>query len=254
MSRWIHGLHAVLEALETTPGQVTRVVAAARAGGKPDQRMHRVVDAARRAGVPFSQEPSKALDRLAGEGAVHQGVIALVAEATYADPDEVVAKAPAPALFLVLDGVEDPRNLGAAIRVAAAAGAGGIFVPERRSAGLSPACIKASAGTALRFPVARIGNLAAFLKRLKSAGVWVIGLDPEGASVWSGFDLSVPIALVTGGEGRGLRRLTRESCDALLALPMAPGVESLNLSVAAGIALYEALRQRRKVLQGKEIV
>jgi len=254
MSRWIHGLHAVLEALESAPDQVTRVVAAERADGRGDARLQKIMAAARGAGVPFDRQPGKALDRLAGEGAVHQGVVALVAEASYADPDEVVAKAPAPALFLVLDGVEDPRNLGAAIRVAAAAGAGGIFVPERRSAGLSAACVKASAGTALKFPVARIGNLATFLKRLKSEGVWVVGLDPEGSPVWSGFDLSVPIALVTGGEGKGLRRLTRESCDALLALPMAPGVESLNLSVAAGIALYEALRQRRKVLQGKEIV
>jgi 23S rRNA (guanosine2251-2'-O)-methyltransferase len=254
MSRWIHGLHAVLEALESTPDQVSRVVAAERSDGRADARLQRIIAAAKSAGVPFARQPARSLDRLAGEGSVHQGIVALLAEGGYADPDEVIARASAPALFLVLDGVEDPRNLGAAIRVAAAAGAGGIFVPERRSAGLSAACIKASAGTALKFPVARIGNLAAFLKRLKSEGVWVVGLDPEGTSLWSGFDLSMPVALVTGGEGKGLRRLTRESCDALLALPMAPGVESLNLSVAAGIALYEALRQRRKVLQGKEIV
>src|SRR5262249_17489446 len=115
MSRWIHGLHAVLEALEATPDQVTRVVAAERPGGRHDARLQKIVDAAKRAGVPFARQPASALERLAGEGAVHQGVLALVAEATYADPDQVIARAPSPALVLVLDGVEDPRNLGAAI-------------------------------------------------------------------------------------------------------------------------------------------
>jgi 23S rRNA (guanosine2251-2'-O)-methyltransferase len=242
MSRWIHGLNAVLEALETAPEQVTRVVAAM---GREDGRLHRVIETARRAGVPVLRQPGKALDRLAGAGVSHQGVLALAADASYADPEAVLAAAPAPALLVVLDGVEDPRNLGAVIRAAAAAGAGGRVVPEHRAAGLSAVCVKASAGTALRFPVARIGNVAAFLRRLKQAGIWVVGLDAEGGSVWSGFDLTQPTALVLGGEGKGLRRLAREHCDTVLALPMAAGVESLNLAVAAGIALYEALRQRR---------
>jgi 23S rRNA (guanosine2251-2'-O)-methyltransferase len=247
VSRWIHGLHAVLEALEASPDQVTRVVAAA---GREDARLRRVIDTARRAGVPVLRQPGKAIDRLAGPGAAHQGVVALAAEAAYADPDEVLAAAPRPALFVVLDGVEDPRNLGAVIRAAAAAGAGGLFVPEHRTTGLSAACIKASAGTAMRFPVARIGNVAAFLRRLKEAGIWVVGLDAGGAPLWTGFDLTQPTALVLGAEGRGLRRLAREGCDAVLALPMAAGVESLNLAVAAGVALYEALRQRGGVAGG----
>jgi 23S rRNA (guanosine2251-2'-O)-methyltransferase len=146
----------------------------------------------------------------------------------------------------VLDGVEDPHNLGAVVRSAAAAGASAVFLPEHRSAGLTPASVKASAGAALRIPVVRTGNLAAFLRRLKEKGIWVVGLDPSGEPLWTGFDLKQPVALVLGGEEKGLRRLTREHCDALLALPLVGGVESLNVSVAAGIALYEVVRQRRE--------
>lgn len=241
MSTWIHGINAVLEAIEADATRVGRVVVAE---GREDARLRRLVDAARRAGLPVQRQPLQAVGRLAGHGAVHQGVVAFLAEASYADAEATLAAAPAPALLVVLDGVEDPRNLGAVIRVAAAAGAGGVFVPEHRSAGLTPACIKASAGAAFRIPVARVGNLAAFLRRLKERGIWVIGLDAEGTSLWGGFDLREPVALVLGGEGKGLRRLTREHCDAVLSLPLAAGVESLNLAVAAGVALYEAARQR----------
>jgi 23S rRNA (guanosine2251-2'-O)-methyltransferase len=242
MSRWIHGLNAVLEAIAAGPVRVGRIVAAE---GRGDARVQRVLDAARRAGLPVERQPSGAIDRLAGPGAVHQGVIALLAETSYADPEATLSGAPAPALLVVLDGVEDPRNLGAVIRAAAAAGAGAVFLPEHRSAGLTPACIKASAGAAFRIPIARVGNLAAFLRRLKTGGVWVIGLEAGGTPIWGGFDLREPIALVLGGEGKGLRRLTREHCDAILSLPLAAGVESLNIAVAAGIALYETARQRR---------
>jgi 23S rRNA (guanosine2251-2'-O)-methyltransferase len=241
MSQWIHGLHAVLEALQASPDRIARVVAAE---GRDDARLERVLQAARGAGVAVERQPGKAIDRLAGREAVHQGVIALLAGESYADPEAVLAAAPAPAFLVVLDAVEDPRNLGAVIRAAAAAGAAGVFLPEHRSAGLTPVAVKASAGTALRLPVARIGNVAAFLRGLKKRGIWVIGLDPEGAPLWSGFDLREPVALVLGGEGKGLRRLTREMCDAVLAIPLGPGVESLNLAVAAGVALFEVVRQR----------
>jgi 23S rRNA (guanosine2251-2'-O)-methyltransferase len=243
MSQWIHGLHAVLEAIERGPGRVTRVVVAR---GMGEGRLRPLLAAARRAGITVQREPAAALDRLGEKGAVHQGVLALLAAAPYGDPDDLIASAPAPALFVVLDGVEDPHNLGAVVRSAAAAGAHALFLPEHHSAGLSAGAVKASAGTALRFPVAKVGNLATFLGRLKEKGVWVIGLDTEGAPLWSGFDLKQPVALVLGGEGKGLRRLTRERCDLVLSIPLARGVESLNVSVAAGIALYEVVRQRAK--------
>jgi len=242
VSPWIHGINAVLEAIEARPPRVGRIVAAT---GRGDARVQRVLDAAGRAGLSVERQPTEAVDRLAGPGTVHQGVIALLAEATYADTEATLAGAPAPALFVVLDGVEDPRNLGAVIRAAAAAGAAGVFLPEHRSAGLTPVCIKASAGAAFRIPIARVGNLAAFLRRLKERGVWVIGLEAGGTPIWDGFDLREPVALVLGGEGKGLRRLTREHCDALLSLPLQAGVESLNIAVAAGVALYEVARQRR---------
>jgi len=240
-SQWIFGLHAVLEAIERAPGRVSRIVIAQ---GREEGRLKPLLAAARKANVAVRREPQAAIDRLAGKGAVHQGVIALLAEADYADAESLLEKTTAPALYVVLDGVEDPHNLGAVIRSAAAAGAHGVFLPEHHSAGLSAGAVKASAGTALGFPVAKIGNLANFLGRLKEKGVWVIGLDAEGAPLWSGFDLRQSVALVLGGEGKGLRRLTRERCDLVLSIPLAAGVESLNVSVAAGIALYEVVRQR----------
>lgn len=243
MNQWIHGLHAVIEAIERAPARVTRVVVVQ---GRDDGRLKPLLAAARKAGLVVSREPQAAVDRLAGKGAVHQGVLALLAEAPYADPDELIAKVPSPALFVVLDGVEDPHNLGAVIRSAAAAGAHAVFLPEHHSAGLTAGAVKASAGTALGFPVARVGNLATFLVGLKAKGIWVIGLDAEGSPLWSGFDLKQPVALVLGGEGRGLRRLTRDRCDLVLSIPLRQGVESLNVSVAAGIALYEVIRQRTK--------
>ncbi|HEV8120327.1 MAG TPA: 23S rRNA (guanosine(2251)-2'-O)-methyltransferase RlmB [Candidatus Polarisedimenticolia bacterium] len=243
MKGWIHGLHAVEEAIAAAPGRITRVVVAA---GRDDGPVRRLLDAARSAGVTIERRPLHEVERLAGQKTVHQGVIALLAETAEADPEALLNSAPAPALFVVLDGVEDPHNLGAVVRSAAAAGASAVFLPEHRSAGLTPASVKASAGAALRIPVVRTGNLAAFLRRLKEKGIWVVGLDPSGEPLWTGFDLKQPVALVLGGEEKGLRRLTREHCDALLALPLVGGVESLNVSVAAGIALYEVVRQRRE--------
>ena len=242
MSQWIHGLHAVLEALQATPGKVQRVVATS---GREDARLREVLEAARRARIPVLRQPLRSVDRLAGAGASHQGIVALIAEAGYADAEQVLEQAGQPALLLVLDGVEDPHNLGAVIRSAAAFGAGGLFLPAHRAAGLSPGSLKASAGTALRFPVARLGNVVAFLERLKERGIWVIGLAEGGNPIWGGFDLKLPVALVLGAEGKGLRRLAREHCDAILGIPVGPGSASLNLSVAAGVALFEAIRQRR---------
>ncbi len=242
MSGIVYGIHPVLELLRADPHRVTRVLIAA---GRRDAKVAALIEAARVARVPVQPQPSIALDRLAG-AARHQGVVAIVATLGYAEPEAVLKRASSPPLLVVLDGVEDPRNLGAVIRAAAAAGADGLFVPDRRAAGLTPAAVKTAAGAAESLPIARIGNVVAFLKSLKERGIWVAGLDPEGTTAWSDFDLTVPLALVLGTEGKGIRRLARETCDIVLSIPLAAGVQSLNLSVAAGVVLYEAVRQRRR--------
>jgi 23S rRNA (guanosine2251-2'-O)-methyltransferase len=241
VSECIFGIHPVLEALRAGNRSVIRVLVST---SRHDGRIQQVLDAAREAGVPVARQPDQALDRLAGREA-HQGVLALLAGRAYADPDHLLESAGPASLFVVLDGVEDPRNLGAVARVAAAAGATGLFLPERGATGLTAVAVKASAGAVERLPVARVKNVVSLLKSLKERNIWVVGLDGSGTSPWTSFDLTGSVALVLGGEGRGLRRLARETCDVVLSIPMAPGVDSLNLSVAAGIALFEAVRQRR---------
>jgi len=237
----IFGIHPVLQALESGRRGITRVLLSA---SRRDARVLTILEAARSAGVPVERQPDGALDRLA-EGGAHQGVVAFVSGAAYRDPDDLLRSAGPSALFVVLDGVEDPRNLGAVVRVAAAAGAHGLFLPERGAAGLTPVAVKAAAGAVEHLPVARVKNVVSLLKSLKERNIWVVGLDSGGDSAWTSFDLTSPVAVVLGGEGRGLRRLARETCDVVLSIPMAGGVESLNLSVAAGVVLFEAVRQRR---------
>ncbi len=243
MSDVVFGTHPVLELLRLRQRSVIRVVLAEGRGGAV---VERIAAAARDAGVTVQRQPEKALDRIA-EGGAHQGVVAFVAAAHYADAAEVlerVRSGPAPALLVVLDGVQDPRNLGAVIRTAAAAGAGGLFLPERGAAGLTAAAVKVSEGAAERLPVCRVGNIVQFIKLLKENEIWVVGLEPGAPKPWTGFDLTMPVAVVLGGE-EGLRRLARETCDEVVSIPLAAGVESLNLSVAAGVILFEAVRQRR---------
>jgi 23S rRNA (guanosine2251-2'-O)-methyltransferase len=186
------------------------------------------------------------LDRMAG-GVPHQGIIAVVSEKPALSLEDLLASAREPALLVVLDGVEDPRNLGAILRTAEAAGADGVLVPDRHSAGLSETVGRASAGAIEHVRVARVGNLVQALGTLKSRGIWVLGFDTTGRERWDAVDLKRPVALVLGGEGRGIRRLVREHCDHLVSIPHFGHVSSLNVSVAAGIALYEAVRQRGAV-------
>jgi 23S rRNA (guanosine2251-2'-O)-methyltransferase len=242
VSDLVVGIHAVLAALRAGRRTVTRVVVSE---GRRDGRILEVIEAARAAAVGVQRQPERALDRLAG-GERHQGVVAFVAGQAYADPERILESTASTPLFVVLDGVEDPRNLGAVIRASAAAGADGLFLPERRAVGLTAAAIKAAAGAAERLPVARVGNIVALLNSLKEKGIWTAGLDPAGETPWTGFDLTVPLAVVLGGEGRGLRRLARENCDIVLSIPLLRGVQSLNLAVAAGVVLFEAVRQRSR--------
>jgi len=215
-------------------------------------RSRKLSDAIRRAtqlGIPLRFEMRETLDRMAG-GVPHQGIIAVVSEKPVLSLESLLETARDPALVVVLDGVEDPRNLGAILRTAEAAGADGVLLPERHSAGLSETVARASAGALEHVQVARVGNLVQALEALKARGIWVVGFDAAGTERWDAVDLGRPVALVLGGEGRGIRRLVREHCDHLVSIPHFGHIGSLNVSVAAGIALYEAVRQRRAVPSG----
>lgn len=217
-------------------------------GVDTDDRVTESVRLAADAGLAILEVPRPDLDRLAG-GALHQGVALQVPPYSYAHPDDVLARArdsAAAPLLVALDGVTDPRNLGAVVRSAAAFGAHGLVLPQRRAAGMTAVAWRTSAGTAARLPVARATNLVRTLKDYAAAGLMIVGLDAHGSMSLDSFPLATgPLVLVLGSEGRGLSRLVRETCDATVSIPMAGPVESLNASVAAGVVLAEVARMRR---------
>ncbi len=238
----IYGIHAVEEALKAR-GRAFEYVAVARE--RHDGRVQRVLEASRAAGIPVRQMPRDQLTRLA-QTATHQGVVAVASEKRYADVDDLLAaKRGTHALLVVLDGIEDPHNLGAIIRTADAAAADGIILPERRAVGVTATAAKASAGAAEHLPIARVTNIARTLEELKQANVWIVGLDERGAQDYSALDYRMDCALVLGAEGQGVHDLVRKHCDFLVSIPMLGQVSSLNVSVAAGVVLYEIVRQRR---------
>ena len=202
----------------------------------------RILALAKDQGVPVKEVAQAKLDALS-EGENHQGVAALMAAYAYASLEEIIRPTGKPALIVLADGIEDPHNLGAIIRTAEAVGANGLVVPKRRSAGLSPIVGKTSAGAVAHLPVARVPNLVAAIGWLKEQGVWIYCADMEGQS-YAQADLTGPVALVIGSEGKGVSRLVRENCDFTLSLPMFGRINSLNASVAAGILMYEVVRQR----------
>jgi 23S rRNA (guanosine2251-2'-O)-methyltransferase len=240
----VAGRNAAVEALRAAVP-----VSAAYVSEQPDRddRLREIFALANERSLPLLEVPRAQLDRLTGN-AVHQGVALQVPPYDYAHPDDLVARAQdagvAP-LVVVLDGVTDPRNLGAIVRSAAAFGGSGVVVPARRAAGMTASAWKASAGAAVRLPVARATNLTRQLKAYQAAGLTVAGLDAQGSvdlrDLASATD---PLALVVGSEGKGLSRLVRETCDVLVRIPMLSGTESLNASVAAAVALYEIARSR----------
>jgi 23S rRNA (guanosine2251-2'-O)-methyltransferase len=237
------GLHSVEGALKHDVGNIVELLVES---GHDNRRVQALVDLARERGVEVHSRPREFLDRATG-GMRHQGVIARYRRGealSEADLDRLVAEAGREALVLVLDGVQDPHNLGACLRSACAAGVTAVVVPKDRAVGITPVVRAASAGAADRVPLVRATNLVRTLEGLKTAGVWVTGLAGEaGASLYA-IDLKGPVALVVGGESDGLRRLTRDTCDHLASIPMVGDVESLNVSVATGIALFEVQRQR----------
>jgi len=233
----LSGIHPVAEALRAGR-PLDRVLVAQGAGGA---RLQEIIDQARQAGVQVRFEPRAALERLAGTAA-HQGVVALGASQKYAD----LADAAAGDLLVVLDGVEDPHNLGAIIRTAHAAGAAGVVIPERRAAGVTDVVAKAAAGALEYLPVIRVTNVNRALEDLKQRGYWIYGLDERGSQDYDRVEFAAPAALVLGGEGKGLHEQVRKHCDVVVRIPMAGKIASLNVSVAAGIVLFEWKRRRPK--------
>ena len=236
----IYGINPVIEALRA--GRATAIRVAPRA----DERLTAVVRLAEERDVPVRRVTADELDRLvAGARHRHQGVIADVEDATAFSVEDLVIGAKGAALILVLDGIEDPQNVGAILRTVDAAGADGVVRQSRHAARLDGAAAKASAGAVSHVKIAEVVNIARAIQDLKQAGVWTVGLAADAPRRYDEVDLTPPTAVVVGAEGSGLRRLVRERCDWLVSIPMLGHVESLNVSVATGIAVFEAIRQRR---------
>jgi 23S rRNA (guanosine2251-2'-O)-methyltransferase len=239
----IEGRRAVLEALRAGT-EIRRIMIAD--GIERGPQVEEIVERARGAGVAVESVDRRELDR-SSHTRHHQGVVAITPDARYATVEEVLAVASdrgQPPLVVVLDGIEDPHNLGAIVRTVDCAGGHGVVVPERRAVGLTPGVVRASAGATEHVKVARVTNLARAIDDLKAAGLWVVGLDAAGDRAYWDADFRRPVAIVIGSEGEGVSRLVRERCDFVVRLPVLGRIESLNASVAAAIALYEAVRQR----------
>ena len=241
-----YGIHAVKELLERRPSDVEEVFVLS---GRIDKRMDEIASLAERQGVSISAVDKKQIDNLVS--GKHQGVVAIAkSNATQSDNSmneqqlyDLIRQIDAP-LLLVLDGVTDPHNLGACLRTADAAGVNAVIIPKDKSAGLNPTVRKVASGAAELIPLVTVTNLARALEKLKALGVWIVGTDDGTTSSIFQQELTGPLAIIMGSEGTGLRRLTREKCDYLVSIPMAGKISSLNVSVATGVMLFEAVRQR----------
>jgi 23S rRNA (guanosine2251-2'-O)-methyltransferase len=239
-------MNPLLEALRAG-GRIPHEIVIAE--GARDERLRELVELARAKNVTVKRVPRASIDRAVGN-THHQGVMARITAARYADAEDLLSAlasrvgSESEPLVVVLDGVEDPRNLGAILRASECAGVHGVFVPERRAAGLTDLVAKAAAGATEYVPTARVTNLSRLIDQLKERNLWVVGTAADAGLVYTEWDWTRPSAVVFGGEGAGLRRLVREHCDVLVRIPVLGRIESLNVSVAAGVVLYEALRQR----------
>ena len=237
----IFGVLPVLEALRSNARRVEKIVVAE---GSRMHRLSEIFDFAREHRIVVDRSQGERLDRLAGPGNNHQGVVAFAAAADYVDADEILDSIEGEALLVLLDGVEDPRNLGAVLRTAECSGADGVFIPERRAVGLNETVAKSSAGAVEHVKVAKVTNLNRLIDDLKKRNIWVVGTSGDAEMSYTDWDWTRASALVMGSEGSGLHRLVAENCDALVKIPMYGKIESLNVSVAAGVVLFEARRQR----------
>jgi len=240
------GFHAIEEALAA--GRVLDRIVIAR--GRHGERVEAVVRLAKSRGVPVRFEDRQQVDRLAGTRE-HQGIAALVAAKPAVGLEDLLRAKNEHGLLVLLDGIEDPHNLGAIVRTSLAAGAQGVVIPERRAAGLSDTVERASAGALAHLPVARVTNLVRAMEEMKEAGYWLVGLDERAEKSYTEVDLTGPVGIVFGSEGEGLHELTRKRCDFLVSLPTTGPVRSLNVSVAAGVMLFEVVRQRKNSTRTK---
>jgi 23S rRNA (guanosine2251-2'-O)-methyltransferase len=236
---WVSGFHAVEEAL-AAGRPLDRIVIAR---GRHGDRVESVVRLAKSHGVPVRFEDRQQLDRLTGNRE-HQGIVGLAAAKPAVELEDLLRAKTSQALLVLLDGIEDPHNLGAIVRTSLAAGATGVVIPERRAAGLSDTVERASAGALAHMAVARVKNLVRAMEEMKEAGYWLVGLDERAEQSYTDVDLKGSVGIVLGGEGEGLHELTRKRCDFLVSIPTSGPVRSLNVSVAAGVMLFEAVRQR----------
>ena len=238
----IFGIHPVEEALAAR-GRAFEYVAVA--PGRADARIQKIVQQCRDAGVAVRTMPRDQLSRLA-KTTSHQGVVAVTAQKSYIDLDQILAQRRGRYAFItVLDGIEDPHNLGAIIRTAEGAGVDGIVIPERRATGVTGTVVKASAGAAEYLPIAKVTNISRTVEELKERNMWTVGLDERGSKLYHQLDYKMDCAIILGAEGHGLHEQIRKKCDFLVSIPMLGRVSSLNVSVAAGIVMYEIARQRK---------
>jgi 23S rRNA (guanosine2251-2'-O)-methyltransferase len=250
-SQHVYGVLPVLEALRAGARRIEKIFVAE---GGHEKRLHELLELARGNRVPFQKVPRANLARYVEAGANHQGVIAFVASADYADAErlfeEIAGKEDA--LAVILDGVEDPRNLGAILRTVDCAGGDGVFIPERRAVGLTETVAKTSAGATEYVKIAKVTNISRLIDEMKARNIWTVGASAEAKMDYTDWDWTQRSALVLGSEGKGLHRLVAEKCDVLVKIPLQGKIESLNVSVAAGVILYEAVRQRREKAKTKE--
>jgi 23S rRNA (guanosine2251-2'-O)-methyltransferase len=237
----LYGIHAVEEALRARNRPLDHIEVARE---RHDQRLQVVIDLAREQGVSVRFSPRDQLDRLARSKS-HQGIVAVVASKSYSELDELFKKKGEHTFVVVLDGIEDPHNLGALIRTADGAGADGVIIPERRAATVNATVTKTSAGASEHVRIARVVNVARTLDELKQKNVWIVGLDERGEKDYDQLDYNMDCAVVLGAEGHGLHDLVRKKCDYLVSIPMMGRVSSLNVSVAGAVVMYEVARQRR---------
>ena len=243
---WLTGFHAVEEAL-AAGSAIDRIVIAR---GRHGERLEALVRLAKSRNVPVRFEDRQQVDRLAGTRE-HQGVAALAAAKPVAELEDLLRAKNEHGLLVLLDGIEDPHNLGAIVRTSLAAGAKGVVIPERRAAGLTDTVERSAAGALAHLPVARVKNLVRAMEEMKEAGYWLVGLDERAEKNYTEVDLNGSIGVVLGGEGEGLHELTRKRCDFLVSIPTTGPVKSLNVSVAAGVMLFEVVRQRRSLEKRK---
>jgi 23S rRNA (guanosine2251-2'-O)-methyltransferase len=239
---YIYGINSVTETLKARGSTVEWV---GMAKERHDLRLQRLIEDCRRLSVPVRFLQRTELDRMAGNAA-HQGVVAVTSAKQYSDlADVIAAKRGDYSVVVVLDGVEDPHNLGAVLRTSDAAGANGVVIPERRAAAVTGTVTKASAGASEHLPIAKVTNISRSIEELKENNIWTVGLDERATQTYDVLDYNMDCALVLGGEGKGLHDLVKRKCDFLVSIPMLGNVPSLNVSVAAAVVLYEIVRQRR---------